>query len=49
MRPGLQKPSAIMTIDPWVTASEGKNHNALHYKLPAIIAVGYRDPASDEE
>lgn len=25
-----------------ITASDGKNYNTLHYKLPAIIAVGYK-------
>src|SRR5690554_4131255 len=25
-----------------ITATDGKNYNTLHYKLPAIIAVGYK-------
>lgn len=25
-----------------ITAADGKNYNTLHYKLPAIIAVGYK-------
>lgn len=25
-----------------ITASDGKNYNTLHYKLPAIVAVGYK-------
>ena len=25
-----------------ITASDGKNYNTLHYKLPAIISVGYK-------
>ncbi len=25
-----------------ITAADGKNYNTKHYKLPAIIAVGYK-------
>ncbi len=36
----LQEDSAIRKFR--TTASDGKNYNTLHYKLPAIIAVGYK-------
>ena len=36
----LQEDSVIRKFQ--ITASDGKNYNTLHYKLPAIIAVGYR-------
>jgi hypothetical protein len=36
----LQEDSVIRKFR--ITASDGKNYNTLHYKLPAIIAVGYK-------
>ena len=36
----LQEDSVIRKFR--TTASDGKNYNTLHYKLPAIIAVGYK-------
>ena len=36
----LQEDSVIRKFR--ITASDGKNYNILHYKLPAIIAVGYK-------
>lgn len=36
----LQKDSVIRKFR--ITASDGKNYSTLHYKLPAIIAVGYK-------
>ncbi len=36
----LQEESVIRKFR--ITASDGKNYNTLHYKLPAIIAVGYK-------
>ena len=35
---GLQVDSVIRKFR--ITAADGKNYNTLHYKLPAIIAVG---------
>ena len=36
----LQEDSVIRKFR--ITAADGKNYNTLHYKLPAIIAVGYK-------
>ncbi|MGE0157532.1 MAG: virulence RhuM family protein [Geobacter sp.] len=36
----LQENSVIRNFR--ITAADGKNYNTLHYKLPAIIAVGYK-------
>ena len=36
----LQEDSVIRKFR--ITASDGKSYNTLHYKLPAIIAVGYK-------
>jgi hypothetical protein len=36
----LQEDSVIRKFR--ITASDGKNYDTLHYKLPAIIAVGYK-------
>ena len=36
----LQEQSVIRKF--LITAADGKNYNTLHYKLPAIIAVGYK-------
>ena len=36
----LQEGSVIRKFR--ITATDGKNYNTLHYKLPAIIAVGYK-------
>ena len=36
----LQEDSVIRNFR--ITAADGKNYNTLHYKLPAIIAVGYK-------
>lgn len=36
----LQEDSVIRNFR--ITAGDGKNYNTLHYKLPAIIAVGYK-------
>lgn len=36
----LQEDSVIRKF--LITATDGKNYNTLHYKLPAIIAVGYK-------
>jgi hypothetical protein len=36
----LQEDSVIRKFR--ITASDGKHYNTLHYKLPAIIAVGYK-------
>ena len=36
----LQQDSVIRKFR--ITASDGKHYNTLHYKLPAIIAVGYK-------
>jgi hypothetical protein len=36
----LQEDSVIRKFR--ITATDGKNYNTLHYKLPAIIAVGYK-------
>jgi hypothetical protein len=37
----LQEDSVIRKFR--ITASDDKNYNTLHYKLPAIIAVGYKE------
>ena len=37
----LQKDSVIRKFR--ITPSDGKSYNTLHYKLPAIIAVGYKE------
>ncbi|OIO61147.1 MAG: hypothetical protein AUJ55_01040 [Proteobacteria bacterium CG1_02_64_396] len=36
----LQEDSVIRNFR--ITAADGKSYNTLHYKLPAIIAVGYK-------
>jgi len=36
----LQEDSVIRNFR--ITVSDGKSYNTLHYKLPAIIAVGYK-------
>jgi hypothetical protein len=36
----LQEDSVVRKFR--ITASDGKNYNTLHYRLPAIIAVGYK-------
>ena len=36
----LQEDSVIRNFR--ITATDGKNYNTMHYKLPAIIAVGYK-------
>ncbi|MBF0219391.1 MAG: virulence RhuM family protein [Gammaproteobacteria bacterium] len=36
----LQEDSVIRKFR--ITAADGKNYNTLHYKLPAIIAIGYK-------
>lgn len=37
----LQEDSVIRNFR--ITAADGKRYNTKHYKLPAIIAVGYTD------